>query len=128
MKDYIDKLRSMGYKVDLVIEGYKDNGYTHEDGTTSPPQSCPTTYSISGFGIDNLHLSDEDETSWKRLSDPDAHQWRIDQVRNSDPEDKFEMSDDEMMERNLALAIKFGDITDKQAEEARKEREANRDA
>ena len=115
------KLQDMGYEVGVAIEGYEDEGYEHEDGTRVEAQSCPTVYSVSGFGIQNLQVQEGDGDTCKRLSDPDAHQLRIDNLRDLDPTDSFRMDEGDRRERNLQLAVKFGDISEKQADEARKE-------
>jgi hypothetical protein len=114
--NYVDTLKGMGYTVDVAAEGYQDDGYENEDGSKVEPQTVPTIYSITGFGVD-VQVSENDTDTLDRLCNTDAYAAREAQF-NADSEQPI--SADKLFENNLAVQVALGDITQDEADEQKK--------
>lgn len=98
----VNTLKEMGYSVYLSREGYTD---------PTEETDIPAVWRVQGFGID-IMLNEDDEESWTRLSNKDAHK-----LREADPD----MSISDRTKLDFAAKVSLGDMTQKEADKQLKE-------
>jgi len=104
-KNYQEKARELGYEVDLVLENA--DGEEH--------------YRVQGQGMDTVYGASQ-EDAWIFLTTPEAHQHRVNMWKHNDPNDQFEMTDDEIFESSVNASLAAGLLDKAEAEEMRKYR------
>jgi len=101
--DYQEKAKSLGYEVEIA--------FVDAEGKKS--------YRVEGFGVDTVYSEDQ-EDSWKFLTDEKAHEHRANMMKHNNPQDEFTMTDQEITESSLAASVSVGLLTEAQAREQRK--------
>jgi hypothetical protein len=99
MTTNVEKLKSLGYEIEVAVEGYEAEGIEQ-----------PTVFSVSGFGIQSLHVEETDTDTWKRLANKKAHDSRVLQKEEG-------VSAREKLESDVAAQVALGDISQEEAKE-----------
>lgn len=110
--DYAEKAVELGYEVGLAFEGQNESG----------PYKA---WNVKGFGVETIY-SDSDESAWKFLVNPDAHDHRVKMEKHNDPDDEFKMTDDEVFESSMKASLSAGLIDEKELKQMRENREASK--
>lgn len=107
-KQHTSKAESLGYTVGVAWEGYED---------PNTGENHPTVYRVEGYGT-SMMFRDDDKETWDQFLVPEAHEHRVNLTRHMNPDDEFEMTEDEIMESSFRAAVGVGHMTQKEAEKA----------